>query len=726
MNDLAPLAVVTPLDIPLECFYYPNGLSLDRDAKGLYVPSDNRQTNRAAAEGLGMNFLSGHNANARGETHYESSVENGTRYLSELVPADRVVGGDGRKIVFLSGPCGCGKTYAARQLINAKDVDGTLRTLIVTPRASLTASLSRHFDAWSYKNGRLPRDQRFGATCVDSLAGFVCDNGVLNDLFSIVFIDEIATLLEHLLLGNTLDRNKLARKQALEVLLAVVANADLVIVADKDIGVTERWFFALPEVLLSPVDYVFLKIRQTAPLRLIRLPDRAHAFLTVAELVEADKRVAYFEPSNKQCQALVKQLKERFPAKADRIVGIHSRSSDKGLFSTDPDAFVREKDLCVLVYTTAVGVGIDISQTCFDAVFTMVAPYLSYRDYEQASWRVRKMTQDEDEEVEQIRAHFLVASPLLKSGLWRKTPLLTVQHAVWHAEMLLNENKAFIDRYASFSSLMPTGEIKLPDTPLMQLMATAFLCRRLALQHQGIIFAQAVFDEQIEVIAFEQDKKDARMARKRRAEVEADVDVDDRDRAPVRNDDRRDDIDNKKRNLIKLFGLASNDPRFEDAEFMFVAGKVAKADIVHRFRALFCTVEESAALDAQRAEEEISTVGLRALSEEGVVARECAAVRVLLSCFGVADPDELLEKETAWFVPNALPEEDVKLMVKELKKLQPARYANVRAKEAMTLSTSSINGYFGLKVFRNKQGLCIGVDGHELRFLKQLNDSIGE
>ena len=61
------------------------------------------------------------------------------------------------------------------------------------------------------------------------------------------------------------------------------------------------------------------------------------------------------------------------------------------------------------------------------------------------------------------------------------------------------------------------------------------------------------------------------------------------------------------------------------------------------------------------------------------------------------------------------------LFCKELKKLQPARYANVRAKEAMTLSTSSINGYFGLKVFRNKQGLCIGVDGHELRFLKQLN-----
>lgn len=251
---------------------------------------------------------------------------------------------DVHNTVLLAAPCGSGKTtlaLAVVQTLRETDMRGG-KMLVLAPRSSLCDALHAKFAAQQeikadgtlgdekemvhhYSQGYNTHGAKVVVSTVESLSRTisrpVMTNGKVTgyrqpECFDIVFVDEMHTLIKAAITQPTF-KGPETRRQALRVLLLVLARARFVIFLDKDIGIIERLFVSLvvAQRCFGNPDQVQHRIwtlvsDRKVPIKYIRLKDDAAALnLAKAKLAEGLK-VAVFEPSVARCRAFVEAINE--------------------------------------------------------------------------------------------------------------------------------------------------------------------------------------------------------------------------------------------------------------------------------------------------------------------------------------------------------------------------------------------------------------------------------
>jgi hypothetical protein len=323
---------------------------------------------------------------------------------------------------------GTGKTTAIhneRRAIRAV-LGARSRMLFISPRVllceTLYAEMTAHGEAtWLYSDSQAPAGGAFNyITCVNSLCKALDTSDQLKPEFAnfdTVMIDEIEEVVHSLLLSETMTSlNRFGRLSAMRVLRLVVERAKFVIGLSADLSAVSHAVIA-ESLLGALLDGQRLMLGRALRVHHIEVVHRwqppeppshtAVVFKHRSTLIEEvltrlgrNERLAVFcanKGFGSQLQALIL---ERFPGKRVVFADAEFRQSRDGQrLSENPSQFCVDEVVDVLIYTTAFGIGFDLSfdeQAYFHCVALFYGKHVGPNGALQALDRTRKLRVDDD------------------------------------------------------------------------------------------------------------------------------------------------------------------------------------------------------------------------------------------------------------------------------------------------------------------------------------------
>lgn len=206
-----------------------------------------------------------------------------------------------RRLAFVCADCGAGKTVAFVSIAAAAMSAGQ-RVLVVVPRQALADQLyevigeKTNRPGLHYKNADRMRETThdYFVTTVDSLHTIMVD-GEYSGGFGCVIFDEVSLIVNHALVGSTLDRTSNSRLVAIGLLRAVIEHATISVCCDKDVRAIEVDFVAK-----AAIGYGSATLFKLTSMRKVNLMyvDKKEAFVAaVGVSLEQGRRLAIFVPS---------------------------------------------------------------------------------------------------------------------------------------------------------------------------------------------------------------------------------------------------------------------------------------------------------------------------------------------------------------------------------------------------------------------------------------------
>lgn len=298
------------------------------------------------------------------------------RYLTMMSAAelDRVLS---KRVVMIKSPTGTGKTTLQKTIIQRLSARGANKTLIVTHRRRLVNEIARSHGFLTYADYRDNPTIPIGAgvvTTADSLHLFA------HETFDTVFIDE--NVLHHITHAKTL-REKHSALRALEL---VTMSAKRVFISDANFDsvtglIFERW---LSQSAGDTLRVVNTHRPQNRPLSLWR--DRSGFIAHV------------FETAKKGFTALACASKReaRIIGEMARITGLRvceiSSFTQNGEMVQEVLNDLNNADIDLLIYTSIIGTGVDITRQCAGA-FLLAGAHLSADEHIQLLSRCRNASE---------------------------------------------------------------------------------------------------------------------------------------------------------------------------------------------------------------------------------------------------------------------------------------------------------------------------------------------
>ena len=335
------------------------------------------------------------------------------------------------RVEVIEAECGAGKTVAlSRRLANVFRQRPDSRIIVIAPRVSLVrqlkevlveninAELDNPIVGHCYADGATPAAAQLIATTVHSLPKFK------DELFDVIMIDEIETVALSLATDNTLAHPSDRRQRVLDAFTDLAPRAHLILAIDRDIGLASNMMLAIfinaqqrytiacaddPMLALNrdclwhekgglPTITEHVKIGKARKIRVVEFSIQ-YALHWLSEMFKAKKRVVVFQTSCERVYQLEHYLKEAHPEiKVLTITGV-STTNTRTEFAENPDSRVTESNCDILIHTSTVGIGVSITVDHFDARLAMANGILSARELVQGMHRVRKVSDNEEDQV---------------------------------------------------------------------------------------------------------------------------------------------------------------------------------------------------------------------------------------------------------------------------------------------------------------------------------------
>lgn len=522
-ESVRPLQLV---DIPIETLCYRHGLSVNLAD----VTDERRVDMQYMQENWQIDDMYNAFMQLRGvedsQMDFTTERRSGNRFTEHFMPHEPLSAH--QQVQMIEAPCGGGKTHYAidrLKFINRK-------TLVIAPREQLCYSLAQRLKAeipgavvQIYKEKALRDDVQFYVCTVDSLAKHMCDmfGGYCFDA-KVVLIDEIETVVEHCFYSDTLqEKNK--RERVIKILCSAIGNARLSIIMDRDMSVKSKlflaWMLAETRVDEAPIAVDELILEKKERIRVVEYEKYTALVKSIHDALSEGRRVIVFETSCTYARTLYKYMLEEFPPCADAECGCRtmpleadvegpepqscgkkritliagdSDSVLKRKFSTNPDKYVRQERVDLLIHTSAVGVGISIDAPHFNDIYVVPRSHMDNRAIQQGVYRCRKPIGDEDG----VRVYHMCRVGLNRSNnlLFRCPTLLTAYYDLKDRLVL---DKHAIKLYSGLPNVLSNGAMDLEFNGFNLLAAAMFMMRDMSLRLHDLIWRHECYDFDIDV-----------------------------------------------------------------------------------------------------------------------------------------------------------------------------------------------------------------------------------
>jgi hypothetical protein len=308
----------------------------------------------------------------------ETEFDDDTQYVQ---PFTKTLGE--RALVCIAG-MGSGKTSRARDIVNSYGPDK--RILVVTPRKTLTWALHSSFDDFVHYSEKVYNANRM-IIQYESLHK-LCEQRK----FDIIIIDEVRSVCENIFSQKTNGRNM---ELNVDVLRAFMDHSEWTICMDADTEIDGAVPSFLTSVFPRPNDIHVVRYKRTNINRTLRASidgDRWHENLL--ENIRYGIKCGIVCRTKKRASELEIYIKNNAPSK--RILAITSDSDDEIVRSVMDDVNGALDDVDVLIYTSKLTVGVDITREWGKCFVDSTGEGCSARDICQMIGRFRNL---EDEEV---------------------------------------------------------------------------------------------------------------------------------------------------------------------------------------------------------------------------------------------------------------------------------------------------------------------------------------
>lgn len=270
--------------------------------------------------------------------------------------------------------CGMGKTEFIDKMVNEwKD-----SVFVATPRQTLNKQYStKHTDFCNVSDKNPNGNYDNFVACIESLDKLV--PYVKSAKKPLVIFDEFACVLNSLLESDTCKEKRAVLLESLREILQLVHEKEgLFICADANIDQTMRdtiESLAPPEMprfatLVKPPE------NSNYPKRDVTFfDDKPHFHQQLENNIRAGKKIGVYCSSKKKAKAIRERYINDEYLKEDQIVIVtsdqtKSKSSAYQAFIADPNKYIEDNNIKLVIYTSAMGVGISIDlRDYFDAVF---------------------------------------------------------------------------------------------------------------------------------------------------------------------------------------------------------------------------------------------------------------------------------------------------------------------------------------------------------------------
>lgn len=278
----------------------------------------------------------------------------------------------GKGIILDNRSMGAGKTNL--MCLIARHFSGKTRTAYIAHRVALTKSASERLDLHHYQSGKSHFESI--AICVDSI--------ISHNLFgvSVLFLDEIRQVLEHILHAKTVKNRDAVYNQ----LIQLIQNADLVICADADMNqATVDWLKFIANKPLHSIDTTPDKTDKT----IHALANDSESIYSALQAIEDGQNVWIATDSTKQAYKLKIALLNAGLDEDNLLFLTQKNKGDErqAAFLLNPDK--ESQKYRVVIHTPVISSGVSIENNHFHKVFALFRNVIAPNEMLQTIGRVR-------------------------------------------------------------------------------------------------------------------------------------------------------------------------------------------------------------------------------------------------------------------------------------------------------------------------------------------------